>query len=124
MSNVTILDNQKVLINSKPWTSSVPGRSAQAFGFQVSVANNSDPTNILELTTTAGAPASNPTFTARSRGSFFGPDRVVTVKIQGHDSVAGAPVKETLMTVTVQGTQPDDGTLDHFEPEAETPSNQ
>lgn len=121
MFNVPILDTQKVLIHSHPWTSSVPGRSAPAFGFQASIVAGSDPTNILELTTTAGAPASDPTFTARSRGTFFGPDRVITVKVQGHDSVAGAPVKETLMTVTVQGTQPDDGSLDHFEPTNDTP---
>lgn len=119
MVNVSIQDNQKVLIHAKPWTASSPGRPASAFAFQVAAVN--DTTNILDLLVTAGAPASDPTFTARSKSSFFGPDRVITLNLSGVDSAPGAVRKTTQMTVTVQGTQPDDGTLDHFEPVGDPP---
>lgn len=118
MYNQALNDNQQVIVHGNPRTTA--SRPANSFSFQVSA--DDDTTNLLELTVINGGP-SDPQFKVRPRFSFFGPPRTITLTMSGQNDAA-APRKSTQMTVTVTGTVPDDGTLDHFEPSGETPTNQ
>lgn len=120
MFNFVMSDNQIATVHANPWTSSVPGRAARAFNFQVAISGNSDPTNLLQIAVVADGSNTDPKFTIKPKFTFFGPDRVITLSLSGIND-AQSPVKTSTMTVTVQGTQPDDGKLDHFEPIAEPP---
>lgn len=118
MFNATLTDGQKVTIHAGPHTASSPGTGANAYAFQAAILNADNADNLLVASAPAGT-VSDPTFTVQAARRFFG-TRVFNLRLQGINDPAATP-KITPMTVTLNGTLPDDGTLDHFEPTAEAP---
>lgn len=61
-------------------------------------------------------------FTVKPLARFFGDPRVITVNMRAlQPGSGGSIIKTTPMTITVTGTEPDDGKLDHFTPTPGTP---
>ncbi len=115
MLNATLLDNQQVTVHANPKTAS--GGACGAFNFAVTNPNSA----LIHVLIAAGPnPNPAPTFTVTPQIRFFGPDRVVTLTLSGLTQNFGVS-HSTDMTVTVQGSLPDDGLLDHFEPTADPP---
>lgn len=120
MYNLTIPDNAgEVLMLANPRTTPsvefVDGRPAPCQNFSVQSADS----NTLEAGATPGNPSTGdaPTFYVKPKVTFFGADRVVNVVLTGLvPGSGGSQVKNETMSVTIQGTQPDDGKLDHFSP--------
>lgn len=114
MESKTLLDNQKALVHGNP-VSAVAENPAPCANF-----------NVLNP---------NPTLLQIQQVAQFSPDFYVIPKIR---IVAGSPVdtiltlrgfksnsdvtpRDTQITITVQGTLPDDGTFDHFKPVIDDP---
>lgn len=116
MYNVTIPDNHpgKTIHANPKGTSGLQPVPSQNTTYNKGA---SDPTSILGITTPGGQPnpSTDPFFVVTPAFRFFGADRVINVTITGAVVGGGGATKSTLMTVTVQGTLPDDGTLDHFD---------
>lgn len=108
MFNRSLADNQIATILSNPKTESGLTPAANPFNFGVTNPNPS----FLEVIATPGA---NPSFTVRPKSRFFGPDQVITLTIHAQTANLG-PIINTDMTVTVSGTLPDNGLLNHFDP--------
>lgn len=115
MLQVTLADNQKVTISANPRTQT--GNPTGAFNFGVT---NPD-TALLQINIATGPnPNPNPTFDIVPKIRFFGPDRIVTLKLTGMTGNGGVG-HNTDMQVTVTASLPDDGLLDHFDPTAAPP---
>lgn len=118
--NVNILDTEQVKIHAGPWTSSVPGRAAKCYNFQVQVGGVSDPTGIVSLIP-GPVDFNDPTFVIKPNFRFFGAPRQVTIVMMGNNQTSGGALIQENMTVTINGTLPDDGLLTQFQPSAEPP---
>ncbi len=59
----------------------------------------------------------------KSSARFFGTDRVANITFSVAKTQQG-PTVQTIIPVTIHATLPDDGTVDHFAPTADPPTNQ